>query len=140
MGNGKLAMTSQSDAPERAGSAGAERRENSLSWVVAGSVIGAIAASSCCILPLVLFALGVGGAWVANLTALAPYQPIFVVLTLGLLGYGFWMVYRKPACQEGDACPRPFSDRLRKVGLWAATLCIAAAMAFSFLARLVLGS
>ena len=35
-----------------------------------GSVIGALAMSSCCILPLVLFSLGVTGAWLGNLTAL----------------------------------------------------------------------
>ena len=61
----------------------------------AGGIFGAIAASSCCILPLVLFSLGMGGAWIGNLTALAPYQPIFVVITLGFLGCGYWLVYRK---------------------------------------------
>jgi mercuric ion transport protein len=40
-----------------------------------GGLFGAIAASSCCIVPLVLFSLGISGAWIANLTALAPYQP-----------------------------------------------------------------
>lgn len=45
-------------------------------WVAAGGVLGAIAASSCCVLPLVLFSVGIGGAWIGNLTALAPYQPI----------------------------------------------------------------
>ena len=32
--------------------------------MAAGGLIGALAASSCCILPLVLFALGVSGAWI----------------------------------------------------------------------------
>jgi len=40
--------------------------------VIAGGIIGALVASSCCIVPLVLFSLGVGGAWIGNLTALAP--------------------------------------------------------------------
>jgi len=40
-----------------------------------GSLAGALAASSCCILPLVLFSLGVSGAWIGNFTRLAPYQP-----------------------------------------------------------------
>ena len=31
-----------------------------------------MAASSCCTLPLVLFGLGVSGAWIGNLTQLAP--------------------------------------------------------------------
>ena len=46
--------------------------------VAAGGILGAIAASSCCIAPLVLFSLGISGAWIGNLTALAPYQPYFV--------------------------------------------------------------
>ncbi len=61
-----------------------------------GGVLGALAASSCCIVPLVLFTLGVGGAWIGNLTALAPYQPLFAALTLGFLGAGFYLVYRRP--------------------------------------------
>jgi MerT mercuric transport protein len=41
----------------------------------AGGVLGALAAASCCILPLVLFGLGVSGAWIGTFTQLAPYQP-----------------------------------------------------------------
>ncbi|MCW9046244.1 MAG: mercuric transporter MerT family protein [Alphaproteobacteria bacterium] len=107
---------------------------------VAGGLLGAIAASSCCILPLVFFGLGVSGAWIGNLTALAPYQPIFVVVTLGFLGGGYWMVYRKPkqACVEGSYCAQPESGRIAKIGLWVATLLIAAAMAFPYVAPLIL--
>jgi len=43
--------------------------------LAAGGVIGALAASSCCIVPLALFALGISGAWIGNLTALAPSLP-----------------------------------------------------------------
>ena len=70
-----------------------------------GGILGAIAASSCCIAPLVLFSLGISGAWIGNLTALAPYQPYFIAATLACLGYGYWLVYRrkKIACAEG-AC------------------------------------
>src|SRR5258708_16920370 len=46
--------------------------------VAAGGILGALAASSCCIVPLILFSLGIGGAWIGNLTALAPYKPLFV--------------------------------------------------------------
>ncbi len=38
--------------------------------IAAGGILGALAASSCCIVPLVLFGLGIGGAWIGNLTAL----------------------------------------------------------------------
>src|SRR6266853_1980046 len=55
------------------------RRRQSL--MAAGGLLGAIAASSCCILPLALFGLGVSGAWIGNFTRLAPYQPCFVAAT-----------------------------------------------------------
>jgi mercuric ion transport protein len=49
-------------------------------------VLGAIAASSCCVLPLLFVSLGVSGAWIGNLTALAPYQPYILALTVAVLG------------------------------------------------------
>ena len=50
--------------------------------MAAGGLVGALAASSCCILPFVLFGLGVSGAWIGNLTRLAPYQPFFIAATI----------------------------------------------------------
>ena len=46
--------------------------------VAVGGILGALAASSCCIVPLILFSLGIGGAWIGNLTVLEPYRPIFI--------------------------------------------------------------
>ena len=105
-----------------------------------GSVLGALAASACCIAPLALFSLGVSGAWIGNLTSLAPYQPIFVVATLGFLGAGFVMVYRKPktVCPTEDACARPISTRTTKIALWSATILITAAIAFPYVTPLIL--
>lgn len=111
------------------------------SWVAAGGLLGAVAASSCCILPVALFSLGMGGAWIGNLTALAPYQPVFVALSLGLLGYGYWLVYRRPkaACAEATACARPTSNRMVKLILWLAAVLVAAAAAFPYVASYLLG-
>ena len=116
-----------------------ERRQ---AWLAAGGLLGALAASSCCILPLVLFSLGLGGAWIGNLTALAPYQPIFVAMTLGFLGAGFWLVYLrpKPACTDGEACARPLPGRIVKTSLWLATILVAAALAFPYLSPALLGT
>ena len=112
------------------------------SWIAAGGILGAIAASSCCILPLMLFSLGAGGAWIGNLTALAPFQPVFVAITLGFLGYGYWLVYRKPraACADGDACATPMAGRIVKLALWLATVLVAAAVAFPYIAPILLGT
>ena len=108
--------------------------------VAAGGVLGAIAASSCCILPLVLFSLGASGAWIGQLTSLAPYQPIFVAVTVGFLGYGYWLVYRKPkaACAEQAACSKPLPNRVVKSGLWAATALVIAAFSFNYVAPYLL--
>src|SRR6266849_3558446 len=102
--------------------------------VAAGGVLGALAASSCCIVPLILFSLGISGAWIGNLTALAAYKPLFVVGTAGVLGYGFHLVYWEPrqACADGAACARPIPNRFVKLALWLATLLVAAAFAFDY--------
>lgn len=104
--------------------------------------MGAIAASSCCVMPLALFALGVSGAWIGHLAALAPYQPIFVGITLGFLGYGYILVYRKPkaVCAVDERCARPHRDRTVRIVLWSATVSVAAAMAFPYYAPLLLGA
>ncbi len=116
------------------------RRGQSL--LMAGGLLGALAASSCCILPLVLFSLGVSGAWIGNFTQLAPYQPYFIAATLACLGYGYWLVYRSPAvaCVDGEACARPLPNRIVKAGLIVATVLVIAALGFDFLAPLLLNS
>jgi mercuric ion transport protein len=104
-----------------------------------GGIFGAIAASSCCIAPLVLFSLGISGAWIGSLTALAPYQPYFIAATFACLGYGYWLVYRRKniACSE-DACARPLPNHIVKVGLVLATILVAGAIAFDLFAPLLL--
>jgi len=108
--------------------------------MAAGGLLGALAASSCCILPLVLFSLGVSGAWIGNFTQLAPYQPFFIAATIACLGYGYWLVFRssRVACAGGEACARPLSNRLAQLGLIVATVLVIAAIGFDFLAPLLL--
>jgi mercuric ion transport protein len=104
-----------------------------------GGLLGALAASSCCILPLVLFSLGVSGAWIGNLTQLAPYQSYIITATLAFLGYGYWLVFRSSQadCTGGEACAKPLPNRLVKIGLIVATVLVMAALAFDFLAPLL---
>ena len=108
--------------------------------IAAGGILGAFAASTCCIIPLVLFSLGISGAWIGQLTALSAYQPIFIAITVGFLGYGYWLVHRKPkiACAEGEACARPLPNVIVKSGLWFATALILLAFAWPYLVPLIL--
>jgi mercuric ion transport protein len=118
-------------------SAGLQRGQK---LMAAGGLLGALAASSCCILPLVLFSLGVSGAWIGNFTQLAPYQPYFIAATIACLGYGYWLVYRasKVACADGEACARPMPNRLVRLGLILATVLVVAAIGFNLVAPLFL--
>ena len=106
--------------------------------VAAGSVLGAILASSCCIVPLVLVTLGASGAWIGNLTALEPYKPIFAGITMILLGFGFWHVYLKPkkACEDGSYCATDTSSRITKSALWIATALVLLALTIDYWAPL----
>lgn len=123
----------------RGASEGVERDQSRTRWIAAGGILGALAASSCCILPLALFSLGISGAWIGNLTALAPYKPYFAAATLALIGYGYYLVYAKPKAQCADgACARPLPNRLVKSSLWIATVLVAAALAFDYAAPLLL--
>ncbi|CAM3061657.1 putative mercuric transport protein [Brevundimonas diminuta] len=117
-------------------------KSSSRAWLAVAGLAAAIGASSCCVLPLVLFALGVSGAWIGNVTVLAPYQPYFIVAAVAFLGVGFFRVYRRPrtACAEGETCARPGSTRLVKIALWAASVLVAIAVAFPYVAPLLLGA
>jgi len=115
------------------------RRQNVMA---AGGLLGALAASSCCILPLVLFGLGVTGAWIGNFTQLAAYQPFFIAATLAFLGYGYWLVYRSSAraCAGNEACGRPLPNRIVKTSLIVATILVVAALGLDFIAPFFLNS
>ncbi len=104
-------------------------------WMAAGGILGAIAASTCCVVPLVLFSLGVSGAWIGNLVALEPYKPVFIAITFGFLGYGYWLAYQAPEACDGDAaCARPLSDRLVKTALWVSTILVLIALFWNWIA------
>jgi mercuric ion transport protein len=105
-----------------------------------GGLFGALTASSCCILPVVLFSLGIGGAWIANFTQLAPYQPIFIAATVVFLSAGYWLVYRasRQACAVDQTCARPLPNRLVMAVLVAATIIAIVAFGFDFAAPYLL--
>jgi mercuric ion transport protein len=101
----------------------------------AGGILGAIAASTCCLLPLVLTLLGVSGAWMSSLREMQAYQPYFITLAVAALAYGFYQVYWKPkkAYAEGSACARPvLPNYLVKASLWFGTVIVMAVLSFSY--------
>lgn len=100
-----------------------------------GSVVSAVLASACCILPLVLAGMGLGAVGFA--AALEPYRPIFIAVTLAFLGASFYSAYRTPkgkACAPGSACsPGSGSNRANKIILWTTTAVVLGILAFPYL-------
>jgi mercuric ion transport protein len=107
---------------------------------IAGIATG-LGAASCCVIPFLLFAAGVSGAWIDNLTALEPYQPIFAAASLGFIGSGAWRLRRKAkiACQ-GGYCATPRSDRIARIGLWTAAVLIVIALVLPYVIRALITS
>lgn len=105
-----------------------------------GGILGALAMTSCCILPLVLFSLGATGAWIAQLGALYQYKWFLFAFAGGSLAYGFWKVYRpaRQTCEDGT-CERPVNQRFMKGALWTATFVVALSLAFPYIASPLLG-
>ena len=107
-------------------------------WAAAGGILGAIAASGCCVVPVLLFSLGISGAWIGNLTALEPYKPVFVAITLGFLGYGYWLIYRLPTgCDDDAACAKPLPIQLVRWSLWISTALILVALFWNWIAPVI---
>lgn len=112
------------------------------SLIAAGGLLGALAASSCCILPLAMFGRGFSGAWIGNFTRLAPYQPYFLAATLAFLGRGYWLVYRSGAraCAHGGNSGGPGRTASSKpASSWPPCLSLSA-LGLDFLAPLFLNS
>lgn len=88
------------------------------SSLIAG-ILAAIGASVCCVGPLVLLALGIGGTWVGNLTEMEPYRPIFIGLTLLFLGLAFRKLYLVPeVCMPSTPCANPHTIRRQRLTFW----------------------
>jgi mercuric ion transport protein len=111
----------------------------------AGAVVVAALASSCCWGPLVLAGLGAGGAGFAS--ALGPYRPFLLGMTVAFLAGAWYFTLRKrpavaapspgEANTSGDACCAheascaPSSGRRRNIlSLWGVTAFSLAMLAF----------
>jgi len=98
-----------------------------------GAIGSAIAASICCIGPLALALLGLGGG--ALLLKFEPYRPYFLVATATFLGGAFFLTYRRRGpekCEPGSACASSTSRKGQKVSLWIVTLIVVIAAAFPY--------
>lgn len=106
-------------------------------WPLIGGVIAAIAASLCCIGPLVLVMLGIGGAWVSNLSVLEPFRPYSLAAAVIFLFLAWRKIYGAPsaaACSPGSLCALPQINKVYKIMFWIVAILIGLAIAFPYIA------
>lgn len=106
----------------------------------AGGVLGAIAMTSCCILPLVLVSFGVGGVWIAQLTALYAYKWVTFTVAFAFIGYGFYRLRKaeKATCRDGAICARPINRKVMRWSLWGASAVNVIAIIFPYFTPYIL--
>ena len=110
-------------------------------WLAGGGLFGGLGAAACCVLPVLLLALGVGGAWLGTLRALEPYQPIFAVVALGFIAAGFWSLRRRrtAVCDADGYCATRTARWLTLGALWLATGLVALSFAWPWLFPILIG-
>ena len=103
--------------------------------MLAAGGIAAILASVCCLGPLILVSLGLGGAWIGNLTALEPFRPVFVGAALVALFFAYRRIFRPAAeCKPGEICARPQTKAAYKLMFGVVAALVVVALAFPYIA------
>jgi mercuric ion transport protein len=98
--------------------------------------LAAILASTCCLGPLVLVALGLSGAWIGNLTRLEPYRPFFIAGALTALFFAGRQIFR-PAqtCNAGELCAVPRTRSIYTVLFITVCVLVVIALVFPYVVR-----
>ena len=104
--------------------------------VVAGG-FAAILASACCLGPLLLVSIGLGGAWMSKLRVLEPYRPLSIAVALVALMFAFRSIYRAATdCAPGDVCVVPAAKRAQKFMFWLVSALVLVALGFPYVVPL----
>ncbi len=100
------------------------------------AMLASVGASLCCVGPLVLLSLGIGGSWISTLTALEPIRPVFIVITLVFIFLAFRKLYLLPvACEVDKPCARPETRRNQRILFWLFSTLIVALLSFPYYAE-----
>lgn len=106
--------------------------QNGRGALLAGGLT-AILASTCCLGPLLLMALGFSGTWIGNLTALEPYRAVFIGAALVALFFAGRRIFRPvQACAPGEACAIPQVRTTYKVIFWVVVALVLVALGFPY--------
>jgi len=90
--------------------------ETGVMLLVAGGLVSAFGAASCCALPVLLGSLGLASAWLGSLALLAgPHRPaLLAAAVICLVAGGGVLLWRRAVttCAPGAVCGRPMPSAL----------------------------
>ena len=98
--------------------------------------LAAITASLCCVVPLVLITLGVGGAWVASLSQFEPLRPVYIGIALVMLFLAWRKLYQASSCTADKVCADAGLQRRQRVIFWVVSVFILVLLVFPWFAPL----
>jgi mercuric ion transport protein len=112
-------------------------------WLAAFGLVaglGAVVASSCCLVPLGLAALGAGASILGGLEVVAAWRvPLLSVSAFAVLGgWGAWWLKHPVACGSGQSCASPRRSRKTLALLLCASAIVAVAASWSYIDPLML--
>ena len=105
-----------------------------------GGALAAIAASACCLGPLILVSVGISGAWISNLTVLEPLRHVFILLALACMTLAYRKIYRDPSaadCVPGSLCAVPQTNARYRAMFWVVSILVLIALAYPYLVSLL---
>ena len=98
--------------------------------------LAAVLASTCCLGPLLLVALGLSGAWIGNLTRLGPYRPFFIAAALVALFFAGRRIFRPAqACGPGEVCAVPRTRQIYKLVFGIVSVLVLIALVFPYVLK-----
>lgn len=96
-----------------------------------GAVLAAVAASLCCILPVVAIVFGLGAFGAAAI--FESLRPYLLAVVFAALAFSFYRIYlRREECGEGQACSTKPVGRFNQIVFWVATSAVIGIAAFPY--------
>lgn len=95
--------------------------------------LSAVLASACCLGPLLLVSLGLGGAWLGLFAALDPFRPYFLGAALVALFFAYRQIFwPRQSCERDRVCSLPKVSKAYKVLFWVVAALVMIAFAYPY--------
>jgi mercuric ion transport protein len=119
----------------RVGNVESSAEQSGLGALLVGG-LAATLASTCCLGPMVLVALGLSGAWIGELTKLEPYRLYFVGGAVAALFFAGRRIFRPArSCELGEVCALPQTRRAYKVLFGIVSVLVLTALVYPYVVR-----